>query len=56
MGDIARPLPTPLTLPDPGDTTLDVEPSDEAFNWPGHDLNSHHRTGTDTCFRKCLIV
>ena len=56
MGEIARPLPTPTTLPDPGETKLEYEASDEAFNWPGHDLNAHERTGTDTCYRSSLYL
>lgn len=50
MGPVPQPFPTPTTLPDPGDTTLQLEPGRERFKWEGVDMNREIRTGVDTCY------
>ncbi|ORY31961.1 FAD binding domain of DNA photolyase-domain-containing protein [Naematelia encephala] len=52
MGKVPKPSPTPTTLPDPGITTLPQ--AKDKFKWEGLDMNSHIRTGHDTCYDHIL--
>lgn len=48
IGEVHKPAPTPLTLPDPGETKMSMEKSE--FVLDGLDMNARIRTGLDTCF------
>lgn len=50
IGPIAKLVPTPTSLPDPGDTTLKQEKKKEKYVWPDVDKNAEIRTGKDTCY------
>jgi hypothetical protein len=52
MGGVDEPLPTPTSLPDPGDVKLGDELGEERHKYEGVDRNAHIRTGSDTCFGK----
>lgn len=45
IGDIARPIPAPQSLPNPGDTTIDF---DHIRPDPDPDINAIHRDGPDS--------
>ncbi|KAL8627416.1 hypothetical protein Q9189_006880 [Teloschistes chrysophthalmus] len=47
LGDVPKPLPTPESLPDPGDLTLDFEQTRPSQN---PDINSIQRDGTETSY------
>ncbi|OCF70856.1 hypothetical protein I204_08486 [Kwoniella mangroviensis CBS 8886] len=50
MGEIARPAPTPTSLPDPGPSELQDNHEEDWGKYEGVDLNADVRTGKDTCF------
>jgi len=47
VGDIAQPVPTPTSLPDPGDMNLDVEQTQPSAE---PDFNAKHRDGKDSSY------
>ncbi|KAL8796840.1 MAG: hypothetical protein Q9195_000923 [Heterodermia aff. obscurata] len=49
IGEVPRPIPAPESLPDPGDTTLDI-PQDRPSQEP--DINKIQRSGSETSYNQ----
>ena len=49
-------VPTPESLPDPGDVKLDHKESQEKYTWPHADVNAEIRTGKDTCYGESAVT
>ena len=49
-------VPTPESLPDPGDVKLDHKESQEKYTWPHEDVNAEIRTGKDTCYGESAVT
>lgn len=48
IGTVQQVFPTPISIPDPGETRL--PPRETPYRWDKLDLNAHIRTGVNTCF------